>query len=198
MATATRTLVAAVAGTDARICCTRKTTPGLRALEKQAVRAAGGVNHRHGLGDAILIKDNHVAASGCVAAAIAAAKRQSGPATAIEVEVDTLDQLNEALEAGATAVLLDNMTPPDLRRAVEMPRGRAVLEASGQVTARTSYPKYENHTTLHNETSSAVHPVPPWGDRPDLGYLAAGRAGPGAGFDPPGYNSGLSECLPTE
>ena len=137
VATATGTLVAAVAGTDAKICCTRKTTPGLRSLEKQAVRAGGGVNHRYGLGDAILIKDNHVAAAGGVTAAIAAAKRQSGPATAIELEVDTLDQLKEALEAGATALLLDNMAPPDLRRAVEMTAGRAALEASGRVTVET-------------------------------------------------------------
>ena len=137
VATATETLVAAVAGTDARICCTRKTTPGLRVLEKQAVRAGGGVNHRYGLGDAILIKDNHVVASGGVAAAIGAAQRQSGPATAIEIEVDTLDQLNEALEAGATALLLDNMAPPDLCRAVELAGGRAVLEASGRVRAET-------------------------------------------------------------
>ena len=137
VATATGTLVAAVAGTDARICCTRKTTPGLRSLEKQAVRAGGGVNHRYGLGDAILIKDNHVAASGGVAAAVGAARTQSGPATAIEVEVDNLDQLEEALEAGATALLLDNMAPPDLRRAVEMTGGRAVLEASGRITAET-------------------------------------------------------------
>ena len=137
VATATGTLVAAVAGTDARICCTRKTTPGLRSLEKQAVRAGGGANHRYGLGDAILIKDNHVAASGGVAAAVDAARRQSGPATTIEIEVDTLDQLNEALEAGATALLLDNMAPPDLRRAVEMTAGRAVLEASGRVMAET-------------------------------------------------------------
>ena len=137
VATATGTLVAAVAGTDARICCTRKTTPGLRALEKQAVRAGGGANHRYGLSDAILIKDNHVAASGGVAAAIAAARRQSGPATTIEIEVDTLDQLGEALEAGASAVLLDNMALPDLLRAVEMTAGRAVLEASGRVTAET-------------------------------------------------------------
>ncbi len=137
VATATGTLVAAVAGTDARICCTRKTTPGLRALEKQAVRAGGGVNHRYGLGDAILIKDNHVAASGGVTAAVGAARKQSGPATTIELEVDTLDQLSEALEAGATALLLDNMAPTDLRRAVEMTAGRAVLEASGQVTAET-------------------------------------------------------------
>jgi len=137
VATATGTLVAAVAGTNARICCTRKTTPGLRALEKQAVRAGGGANHRYGLGDAILIKDNHVAASGGVAAAIDAARRQSGPATTIEIEVDTLDQLGEALEAGASAVLLDNMALPDLLRAVEMTAGRAVLEASGRVTAET-------------------------------------------------------------
>ena len=137
VATATGTLVAAVAGTDARICCTRKTTPGLRALEKQAVRAGGGANHRYGLGDAILIKDNHVAASGGVATAIGAARKQSGPATTIEIEVDTLDQLDEALEAGATAVLLDNMALPDLLRAVEMTSGRAVLEASGRVTAET-------------------------------------------------------------
>jgi nicotinate-nucleotide pyrophosphorylase (carboxylating) len=137
VATATGTLVAAVAGTAARICCTRKTTPGLRALEKQAVRAGGGANHRYGLGDAILIKDNHVAASGGVTAAIGAARRQSGPATTIEIEVDTLDQLDEALEAGATAVLLDNMALPDLLRAVEMTAGRAVLEASGSVTAET-------------------------------------------------------------
>ena len=137
VATATGTLVAAVAGTDAKICCTRKTTPGLRSLEKQAVRAGGGVNHRYGLGDAILIKDNHVAASGGVAAAIGAAQRQSGPATSIEIEVDTLDQLSEALEAGATSLLLDNMAPPDLQQAVEMTDGRAVLEASGRITAET-------------------------------------------------------------
>ena len=137
VATATGTLVAAVAGTNARICCTRKTTPGLRALEKQAVRAGGGVNHRHGLGDAILIKDNHVAACGGVEAAVGAARRQSGRATSIEIEVDTLDELNEALEAGATAILLDNMAPSDLCRAVEATGGRAVLEASGRVTAET-------------------------------------------------------------
>ena len=143
VATATGTLVDAVAGTDAKICCTRKTTPGLRALEKQAVRAGGGVNHRFGLGDAILIKDNHIAASGGVAAAIAAARRQSGPATTIELEVDTLDQLDEALEAGVTALLLDNMAPADLRRAVELTGGRAALEASGQVTADTVRPVAE-------------------------------------------------------
>ena len=137
VATATGTLVAALAGTEARICCTRKTTPGLRSLEKQAVRAGGGANHRYGLSDAILIKDNHIAGSGGVAAAVGAARAQCGPATTIEVEVDTLDQLHEALEAGATALLLDNMAPPDLRSAVEITAGRAVLEASGRVTAQT-------------------------------------------------------------
>ena len=137
VATATGRLVAAVAGTDVKICCTRKTTPGLRSLEKQAVRAGGGVNHRYGLGDAILIKDNHVAAVGGVAVAVGAARKQSGPATAIEVEVDTLEQLDEALGAGAMAVLLDNMDPADLRRAVVVTDGRAVLEASGRVTVKT-------------------------------------------------------------
>ena len=138
VASATRTLVTAVSGSGARICCTRKTTPGLRALEKQAVRAGGGVNHRHGLGDAILIKDNHIAAAGGVAAAIGAAREQVGPATSIEVEVDTLDQIVGALEAGATALLLDNMSPAELRRAVELVSGRAVLEASGRITAETA------------------------------------------------------------
>ena len=95
------------------------------------------MNHRYGLGDAILIKDNHVAASGGVAAAVGAARKQGGPTTTVEIEVDTLEQLNEALEAGATAVLLDNMDPPDLRRAVEVTDGRAVLEASGRVTVET-------------------------------------------------------------
>lgn len=138
VASATGTLATAVSGTGVRICCTRKTTPGLRALEKQAVRAGGGVNHRHGLGDAILIKDNHIAAAGGVAAAIGAARKQIGPATAIEVEVDTLDQLNEALEAGAKALLLDNMAPSELRRAVDLVHGRAVLEASGRINAETA------------------------------------------------------------
>jgi len=137
VATATGTLVAVVAGTDARICGTRKTTPGLRSLEKQAIRAGGGVNHRQGLGDAIMIKDNHIAASGGVTAAVAAARRQAGPATAIELEVDTLEQLKEALEAGVGSLLLDNMAPAELRQAVEMTAGRAMLEASGRVTAET-------------------------------------------------------------
>jgi nicotinate-nucleotide pyrophosphorylase (carboxylating) len=110
---------------------TRKTTPGLRFLERAAVRAGGGHNHRDGLWDAILIKDNHVAAAGGVAEAISRARRAHMP---IEVEVDTLDQLREALDAGAELILLDNMSPELMRRAVEMTARRARLEASGGMT----------------------------------------------------------------
>ncbi len=134
IATLTAQMTALVTGTGAAIACTRKTTPGLRLLEKYAVRAGGGVNHRFGLDDAVLIKDNHVALAGGVAAAIAAARRAVGHLVKIETEVDTLDQLAEALEAGADAVLLDNMGPDDLRRAVEMTDGRVPLEASGGIT----------------------------------------------------------------
>jgi nicotinate-nucleotide pyrophosphorylase (carboxylating) len=138
IATATRDLVAAVAGHRARIVCTRKTTPGLRALEKHAVRAGGGANHRFGLDDAVLIKDNHVALAGGVVPAVERARAASGHLVKIEIEVDTLDQLDEALAAGADAVLLDNMPLDVLRRAVERARGRAVTEASGGITAETA------------------------------------------------------------
>jgi nicotinate-nucleotide pyrophosphorylase (carboxylating) len=114
-----------------RLLDTRKTTPGLRFLERAAVRAGGGHNHRDGLWDAILIKDNHVAAAGGVAEAISRARHARMP---IEVEVDTLDQLREALDAGAETILLDNMSPELMRRAVEMTAGRARLEASGGMT----------------------------------------------------------------
>ncbi|MBI1238342.1 MAG: carboxylating nicotinate-nucleotide diphosphorylase [Alphaproteobacteria bacterium] len=137
IATATDALVRAVAGTKARIVCTRKTTPGLRILEKYAVRCGGGLNHRFGLYDAVLIKDNHIAAAGGVAAALGAAKAGAGHLVKIEIEVDTLAQLEEALAAGADAVLLDNMTPDQLREAVRLTAGRAVLEASGNVRADT-------------------------------------------------------------
>jgi len=137
VATATARFAAAIAHTKARICCTRKTTPGLRALEKYAVRAGGGVNHRFGLDDAVLIKDNHIAAAGGVRQALSAAQAEVGHLVKIEIEVDTLAQLEEALGAGAGAVLLDNMSLEDLRRAVEMTAGRAVLEASGNVTLET-------------------------------------------------------------
>jgi nicotinate-nucleotide pyrophosphorylase (carboxylating) len=138
VATATAALVAAVTHTRARICCTRKTTPGLRALEKYAVRCGGGVNHRMGLFDAILIKDNHIAAAGGVAASIRAARAVVGKGTKIEVEVDTLAQLDEALEVGVDQVLLDNMTPAQLKEAVGKVKGRAVTEASGSITVATA------------------------------------------------------------
>jgi len=137
IATATRDAVAATAGTAARIACTRKTTPGLRALEKYAVRAGGGVNHRFGLDDGILIKDNHVALAGGVRPAVAAARAAAGHMVRVEVEVDTLDQLDAALAAGADAVLLDNMDPPTLREAVRRIAGRAVAEASGGLTPQS-------------------------------------------------------------
>ncbi len=138
VATATRALVDAIAGTKARIVCTRKTTPGLRIFEKEAVRLGGGANHRFGLDDAMLIKDNHVALAGGVGAALERARAHAGHLVKIELEVDTLDQLAEALEHGVDAVLLDNMDPPTLRRAVAMVAGRAVTEASGRITRETA------------------------------------------------------------
>ena len=137
IATATSLLVDAVAGTRASIADTRKTTPGLRALEKAAVRDGGGSNHRFGLDDAILIKDNHVAIAGGIAPAIEAARRRAGHLVKIEIEVDTLDQLDEALAARADIVLLDNFAVGDLREAVRRTAGRALLEASGRIDAAT-------------------------------------------------------------
>lgn len=137
VATATRELVSAIADTHAKICCTRKTTPGLRALEKHAVLLGGGSNHRFGLDDAILIKDNHIAVAGGVTAALNAAQAAAGHLVAIEIEVDTLGQLKDALSANATNVLLDNMSTEELCEAVEINKGRAILEASGRVTVNT-------------------------------------------------------------
>ncbi len=133
IATYSATFVDKVAGTGAKICCTRKTTPGLRAFEKYAVKCGGGSNHRFGLDDAILIKDNHIAVAGGVREAVLAAQQFAGHLMAIEVEVDTLEQFEEALRAGATAVLLDNMSPETLRDAVKLNKGRARLEASGGI-----------------------------------------------------------------
>lgn len=130
IATLTRTWVDEVAGSDARIRDTRKTTPGMRRLEKYAVRCGGGVNHRMSLSDAALVKDNHVVAAGGVAAAFAAV-RSKFPGIDVEVEVDSLDQLAEVLDAGADLVLLDNFTPAQMRAAVDITAGRARLEASG-------------------------------------------------------------------
>ena len=136
IATLARRFVDAVAGTDAVILDTRKTTPGLRAFEKYAVRCGGGTNHRMGLYDAVLIKDNHVAAAGDVGRAVERARR-AVPHRPIEVEADTLAQVREALDAGADRILLDNMTQPELREAVALVARRVPLEASGGVSLAT-------------------------------------------------------------
>ncbi len=134
IATATRDIVAAIGDYRAQITCTRKTTPGLRALEKYAVRVGGGVNHRFGLDDAVLIKDNHLAVAGGIEPAVARVRARVGHMVKIEVEVDTLEQLAELLPLGVDAVLLDNMAPADLRRAVRLVDGRMITEASGGIT----------------------------------------------------------------
>jgi len=138
IATATAVLVQAVRGHKAKIVCTRKTTPGLRALEKHAVRAGGGSNHRFGLDDAILIKDNHIAIAGGIGPAVERARAHAGHMVKIEVEVDTLHQLEEVLALGPDAVLLDNMSLEDLARAVRMVAGRAITEASGRINVETA------------------------------------------------------------
>lgn len=137
IATATRQIVDSVAEYSAQITCTRKTIPGLRILQKYAVRCGGGRNHRLGLDDAILIKDNHIAIAGDIKTAIQQAQDFAGHLIPIEVEVDTLDQLEQALGAGASLVLLDNMTPEVLSQAVAMCKGRAKTEASGGITPIT-------------------------------------------------------------
>jgi nicotinate-nucleotide pyrophosphorylase (carboxylating) len=134
VATATSAAVAAVAGSKARIVCTRKTTPGLRAIEKYAVRIGGGANHRFGLDDAVLIKDNHIAIAGSVTEALRRARKNVGHMVKIEVEAESLAQLKEALAFGVDAVLLDNMDPKTLAEAVRIVAGRAITEASGGVT----------------------------------------------------------------
>ncbi|SDB71451.1 carboxylating nicotinate-nucleotide diphosphorylase [Agrobacterium fabrum] len=138
IASVTAKIVAAIAGTKASVACTRKTTPGLRTLEKYAVRAGGGINHRFALYDAVLIKDNHIAVAGGVREAIRRARQGVGHLVKIEVEVDTLVQLHEAMEEGVDAVLLDNMTPEQLREAVEIVAGRAITEASGRINPQTA------------------------------------------------------------
>ncbi|HKX07263.1 MAG TPA: carboxylating nicotinate-nucleotide diphosphorylase [Stellaceae bacterium] len=138
IATATREIVDAVKGTRARIACTRKTTPGLRLLEKYAVRVGGGVNHRFGLDDGVLLKDNHIVVAGGIRAAIETAKARLGHMVKVEVEVDRLDQIDEALAAHADAILLDNMTPAQMREAVAVIDRRAIVEASGRITKETA------------------------------------------------------------
>ncbi len=134
IASLTHKFVEAISGNSARICCTRKTTPGLRVLEKYAVRVGGGVNHRFGLDDGILIKDNHIAIAGSVRHALEQAHKKAGHMLPIEIEVDTLTQLNEALTAGAKIILLDNMSPEILSEAVKLIGNRATSEASGGVS----------------------------------------------------------------
>ena len=139
IATATAEFVRLVSHTNARVCCTRKTTPGLRALQKYAVRCGGGFNHRFGLDDAILIKDNHIAVAGGIRAVLTRARAVAGHLVKIEIEVDTLDQLAEVLNVGfADVALLDNMDPATMKKAVEMTAGRLVLEASGGITHATA------------------------------------------------------------
>jgi nicotinate-nucleotide pyrophosphorylase (carboxylating) len=138
IATVTASIVTAIRGYKTRVVCTRKTTPGLRAIEKYAVRAGGGSNHRFGLDDAILIKDNHIAVGGGLRPAVERARAAAGHLVKIEVEVDTLEQLEEVLGVGVDAVLLDNMTVSELGRAVAMIAGRAISEASGRISAENT------------------------------------------------------------
>ncbi len=138
VASATASIVDSIRGHKASIACTRKTMPGLRAIQKYALRVGGGSNHRFGLDDALLIKDNHVAIAGGVRPALERAKAGVGHTVKIELEVDTLDQLAEALRVGVDAVLLDNMTPDVLAEAVRMIGGRAISEASGRITPATA------------------------------------------------------------
>lgn len=138
IATLTRAYVKAVEGTGVRVVCTRKTTPGLRALEKYAVRCGGGANHRFGLDDAVLIKDNHLAVAGGVRPAVELVRAAVGHMVTVELEVDTLEQLEEGLAVGVDAVLLDNMDPATLRAAVTLVDGRCLTEASGGIDLDTA------------------------------------------------------------
>lgn len=144
IATATRTLVDAIDGTRASIACTRKTTPGLRALEKYAVRAGGGMNHRFGLDDGVLVKDNHLVAAGGIGPAVARVRAHVGHMVKIQVEVDTLDQLDELIPLGVDAVLLDNMSPATMAEAVGRIDGRMLAEASGNITGENVRPVAES------------------------------------------------------
>ncbi len=137
IASLTNQYVKQTEGTKAAICCTRKTTPGLRAFEKYAVRAGGGMNHRFGLDDAVMIKDNHIAIAGSITEAVNRAKANTGHNVKIEVEVDTLDQLKELLNCNADIVLLDNMSPQMLAEAVSLVEGKMLTEASGGVNLDT-------------------------------------------------------------
>ena len=138
IASTTASIVDAIRGTKARVICTRKTLPGLRTLQKYAIRVGGGFNHRFGLDDAVLIKDNHIAAAGGIKPAVDRARAVIGHLVKIELEVDTLAQLEEGLAVGVDAVVLDNMNVDELRRAVGIVKGRAITEASGGITPQTA------------------------------------------------------------
>ncbi|MFW6075015.1 MAG: carboxylating nicotinate-nucleotide diphosphorylase [Chloroflexota bacterium] len=136
--TAARAIVEQLKGTNARLLDTRKTVPGLRPLQRYAVRIGGGTNHRYNLFDGVLIKENHILVAGGVTAALQRARASVGPFTPVEIEVETLEQLREAIEAGADMVLLDNMSLDEMRQAVEIAAGRLRLEASGDITVETA------------------------------------------------------------
>ena len=172
IATLTRDYVDAIEGTSATIVDTRKTTPGLRALEKFAVRCGGGQNHRFGLFDAILIKDNHIVAAGGLSAAIERAHATAGHKVKIEVEVDTLQQLREAVTHRIDAVLLDNMPPAILREAVAIARGRVLLEASGGVNLKTVRAIAETGVDLIS-VGALTHSAPVLDLGLDMGYSGA-------------------------
>jgi len=138
IASATAAVVESIRGTKAHVVCTRKTLPGLRMVQKYAIRVGGGFNHRFGLDDAVLIKDNHIAAAGSIKAAVEGARSAIGHLVKIELEVDTLAQLEEGLAISVDAVLLDNMDVDQLRRAVAIVKGRAITEASGGITPQTA------------------------------------------------------------
>jgi len=168
IATLTRAFVDAVAGTSCAIAHTRKTTPGLRALEIEAVLAGGGAPHRFGLSDAVLIKDNHVAIAGGVAKAVHRARAAVGHMTRVAVEIDRLDQLDAALDAGAESILLDNFSVAELERAVQQTAGRAVLEASGGITLANVHAIAETGVTVIS-IGALTHSAP----NLDLGLDAA-------------------------
>lgn len=138
VATATRQIVEQLEGTEVQLLDTRKTVPGLRALQRYAVRVGGGTNHRFNLFDGILIKENHITVAGGIKTALSQAREASGPFTNIEIEVEDLQQLEEAIATGADLVLLDNMSLDDMRQAVQITAGRVLLEASGDITAATA------------------------------------------------------------
>jgi nicotinate-nucleotide pyrophosphorylase (carboxylating) len=169
VASLTADYVRHTAGTKLRICCTRKTTPGLRALEKYAVRCGGGFNHRFGLDDAILIKDNHIAVAGGVRAVLERANAHVGHLVKIEIEVDTLDQLREVLDTGlADVVLLDNMDIATLTEAAQLARGRVVLEASGGVTP-TSIAQIATTGVDYVSSGALTHSAPNFDIALDIG-----------------------------